>query len=305
MIQPVTMQEIDTWTDAFLSWMFLYLPQVLGATFVLVVGFLMVHFVTRGFETVLGRSHHVDISVRQILTTALRYVMIIFVVIIALSQLGVQTTSLFAILGAAGLAIGLALQGTLTNIAAGVMLLWLRPFRLGDYIEVSNQGIAGTVREMGLFACRLETVEGVSLFAPNAQIWNFSIANHKATQSRLVAVQVTIPQDAPADDAVTAIVQALRGASFVDRSHAPSVFVESVGADGYVLAVRFRTPRTRLAAALQGLHDVLRQGFAAKGIEFSAPFRLVRQYPVPSGATSFYDEVVLPPAEPQPRKAGT
>ena len=84
-----------------------------------------------------------------------RYAVLILVAIGALGQLGIQTTSLLAVIGAAGLAIGLALQGTLSNIAAGIMLLWLRPFHVGDFIEVS--GHAGAVEEIGLFVCQLRT----------------------------------------------------------------------------------------------------------------------------------------------------
>src|SRR5262249_39939192 len=90
-----------------------------------------------------------------------RYSILILVFIAALSQVGVQTASLFAVLGAAGIAIGLALQGTLSNIAAGLTLLWPRPFRVGDFIEVN--GMVGTVGEIGLFVCHLETFDGIFL----------------------------------------------------------------------------------------------------------------------------------------------
>jgi small conductance mechanosensitive channel len=90
-------------------------------------------------------------------------------VVAVLGNLGVQTASLLAVLGAAGLAIGLPLQGTLTNIAAGIMLLWLRPFHVGDYIEVPSNNISGTVKEIGLFACQLENFDGIFVLLPTAR----------------------------------------------------------------------------------------------------------------------------------------
>src|SRR4029077_20533207 len=96
-----------------------------------------------------------DPPLGPILAAGVRYSIVILVIVIGLAQLGIQTTSLLAVLGAAGLAIGLALQGTLSNIAAGIMLLWLRPFHVGDQIKVGTQ--SGAVEEIGLFVCQLRT----------------------------------------------------------------------------------------------------------------------------------------------------
>src|SRR5690606_27681857 len=105
------------------------------------------------------RSGRVDSTLRPVLGTVARYAILIIVGVAALGQLGVQTASILAALGAAGLAIGLALQGTLSNIAAGLMLIWLRPFSVGDYIEGGN--VKGTVEEIGLFQTRLRTWDGL------------------------------------------------------------------------------------------------------------------------------------------------
>jgi len=129
----------------------------------------------------------------------IRYAVLILVLIVALSQVGIQTASLLAVVGAAGLAIGLALQGALSNFAGGLMLLWLRPFRIGDFIEVG--AIAGTVREMGLFACHLETFDGMFLFAPNSAIWNTPLKNHTRNAGRLVSIDVTVASNADIDRA--------------------------------------------------------------------------------------------------------
>jgi len=113
--------------------------------------------VARNLRIVLARTGHVDATIQPIIATIARYVVLMFVFVAALSQTGIQTASLFAVLGAAGLAIGLVFPDTLTSIAAGIMLLWLRPFHLNDYIEAPANNISGRVREIGLFVCVLET----------------------------------------------------------------------------------------------------------------------------------------------------
>jgi small conductance mechanosensitive channel len=141
------------------SWSANLLPHLLTATIILVVGYLLA-------------------TVQPVIAAVVRHSILAVAVVAALGNLGVQTASLLAVLGAAGLAIGLALQGTLTNIAAGIMLLWLRPFHVGDYIEVPSNNISGTVKEIGLFACQLENFDGIFVFAPNGAVWNTALRNY-------------------------------------------------------------------------------------------------------------------------------
>ena len=159
--------------------------------------------------------------------------MLILVAIGALGQLGVQTTSLLAVIGAAGLAIGLALQGTLSNIAAGIMLLWLRPFHVGDFIEVGGQ--SGTVEEIGLFVCQLRTYDGLFLFMPNSAIWNAALKNYTRNGGRLVSINVAVPAAIGLDRArQTLLAVAARTPSTLDHP-APAVFVDRVDDGAMVL----------------------------------------------------------------------
>ena len=129
-------------------------------------------------------THRVDPTLRPVAVAAVRYGIFILIVVLLLNQLGIETTTLLTVLGAAGLAIGLALQGTLSNIAAGIMLLWLRPFTIGDYIEVNGQ--AGFVEETGLFSCILRTFDGARLFAPTSTVWNLRPAQPYPRAARLL-----------------------------------------------------------------------------------------------------------------------
>ncbi len=120
-------------------------------------------------------------------------------IVVVLAQFGVQTTSIIAVLGAVGLAIGLALQGTLQNIAAGIMLLLLRPFKVGDFIDAA--GKAGTVVELGLFNTEFRTADGICIFIPNASIWGAAITNFSRNAKRRVDIVVGISYDDDIDKA--------------------------------------------------------------------------------------------------------
>jgi len=122
-----------------------------------------------------------------------KYVIVAISLITVLGQFGVQTASLLAVLGAAGLAIGLAMQGTLSNVAAGAMMLVLRPFNVGDYIQVGGaNGIGGTVKTLGLFGTELATPDNVYIFVPNGQIWGADIWNYSRNPLRRQDINVGI-----------------------------------------------------------------------------------------------------------------
>lgn len=125
-----------------------------------------------------------------------KYVIVAISLITVLGQFGVQTASLLAVLGAAGLAIGLAMQGTLSNVAAGAMMLVLRPFNVGDYIQVGGaNGIGGTVKTLGLFGTELATPDNVYIFVPNGQIWGADIWNYSRNPLRRQDINVGISYD--------------------------------------------------------------------------------------------------------------
>lgn len=285
----ISFGDINGITDAMTAWLYLFVPQALAAILILVFGLTAAHFLSKGFVRMLGASTRIDLSIRQVLGSALRYGLILIVFVAALTQLGVPSASLLAVLGASGLAIGLALQGTLTNISAGVMLLWLRPFRVGDYIVVANQGIAGTVREMGLFNCVLQTRDGVRLFAPNAQVWNFSIANFRSNKRRLVEAQVVVPADTAPGPILEALKKAVEGTQATSANTAVDVYVEGVSGDGYSIIVRHWVPQAKLWQAVRSLYDVLDAGLKNDGIELSAPLRMTRRFPEPGTESSYAD----------------
>jgi small conductance mechanosensitive channel len=156
----------------------IYGLNLAGALIVAAIGWWVAGAVQRSVRRALLASPRVEPTLANFLSSLARYTILVLVFLIILQLIGIQATSLIAVVGAASLAIGLALQGTLTNLAAGVMLLLFRPFRLGDTIEVA--GKKGVVRELNLFMTELAGDEGVQILLPNNQIWNAAIVNHTA-----------------------------------------------------------------------------------------------------------------------------
>jgi small conductance mechanosensitive channel len=228
--------QVTAFSDVAWAWLVSALPRIALAAIALGVGFYLAKWAARLATRIAQRTSHGDETVSPVLGAVVGYAIRILAIVWALGQLGVQTASLLAILGAAGLAIGLALQGTLTNIAAGIMLLWLRPFRVGDYIEVN--GIAGTVRQISLFVCHLETFDGIFIFAPNASIWNFALRNHSRTGLRLVSVTVNVPPDGDTARMRQALIDLAAEEPRILRDPPPSVFVDGIVAGATVLNFR-------------------------------------------------------------------
>ncbi len=159
------------------------LPQLLAAgmnivvaVIILILGFWLAGRVRVWTMRALGRMPSMDEMLLKFFGTIARYLVLTFTILAVLAEFGVQTASLIAVLGAAGLAVGLALQGTLSNVAAGVMLLIFRPFREGHYVEAG--GVAGTVKQLSLFTTELATPDNVQIIVPNSDVWGQPITNY-------------------------------------------------------------------------------------------------------------------------------
>jgi small conductance mechanosensitive channel len=253
------------------------LPRLTLALVILVVGVVAGKWAARAVTAALARTGHIDETARPALASAARYGVLILTVIVALSQLGVQTASLLAALGAAGLAIALALQGTLANIAAGIMLLWLRPFRVGDYIEiVGGNPFAGTVKEIGLFACMLETYDGLFVFAPNSAIWTFPLRNHSRNAGRLVSFNVGFAPGADMARAKTVLLEAIGGEPGVLKEPPPEAFVANLTGGAPLVTCSFWAAPESIGPVQRSMFDAVARALEEAGLP---PTQLVRTIP--------------------------
>jgi small conductance mechanosensitive channel len=177
--------------------------NVVGAFLIIIVGFMVAGWARRTLERTLSRSGKMDATLVRFFGSLIRYAIMGFVIIAALQRFGVEATSLVAVFGAAGLAIGLALQGMLSNVAAGIMLLMFRPFKIGDFVDIGGQ--AGTVKEVGLFTTELATGDNVKIIMPNGQIWGSAIKNFSAYPTRRVDLVMGIDYGDNIDTAMATI----------------------------------------------------------------------------------------------------
>ncbi len=173
------------------NWLLANAITLLTALAVLVAGWYISRFASRAIRRLLPRAYGVDANFAPLLAQAARYGIMIFAIVTVFNLFGVAGNTVFAVLGAAGLAVALALQGTLTNIAAGIMLIWLRPIAIGEYI--TGDGVAGVVIEIGLFGTRLRSTSGLYIFTPNQKLWGSAITNHSREPRRRMEVLVTVP----------------------------------------------------------------------------------------------------------------
>jgi small conductance mechanosensitive channel len=219
----------------------------------------------------------VDPSLRTIITSTVRYGILVLTVVAVLGQLGVQTTSVLAALGAIGLAIGLALQGTLSNIAAGMMLLWLRPFRVGDYVD--NGSVAGTVNDIGLFASELTSWDGIYLFVPNSQLWNTRIINYSRLPTRLVDLRFGVGYGDDLAKGREVLMEMAKSEPRVHGVPAPLVFVHELGDSAVVLALRVWTANADYWDVLREFNEKGKARLEAAGLSIPFPQRDVHLHP--------------------------
>lgn len=241
-----------------------YSFSILGAIILLVLGWLMANFISRWAFEGISRVRGIDETLARFFANVLHYGLLILVFITVLGQFGVQTASIIAALGAAGLAIGLALQGTLQNIAAGIMLLILRPFRVGEYISTSN--VAGTVREIGLFATELRTSDGLYLLAPNSTLWNTPITNYSREATRKGELTVNVGSGEQVALAMDALTDLAKSDKRVQSNPKPAVFIETIAADKTTITMRYWTKTVEWDDTRRDMLGRMKSAFDQKGL---------------------------------------
>jgi len=210
-------------------------PKVVGAIAVLFVGRIAAGWSRQGLRRVLDRSK-MDATLAPFLSSLAYYLVLAFAILAALQLLGLQTTSLVALLGAVALAIGLALQGTVSDIASGAMLLAFRPFSVGQYVEIG--GTEGTVDGIALFTTTLNTQDNVRIIMPNSSVWGQMIKNYAANDTRRVDLLIGVSYTDDLSKAKAIIEQVLAADDRVLAEPAPVVAVYELAESSVNLVVR-------------------------------------------------------------------
>jgi len=233
------MDDLNVYTDKGIQFMVDYGPKVLGALLVLIIGLWLISWITKivkkGFK-----KGKVDETLIPFLGSLVNWTLKALLLISVASMVGIATTSFIAVLGAAGLAIGLALQGTLGNFAGGVMILLFKPYKLGDLIEA--QGYLGVVEEIQIFVTKLRSPQNELIIIPNGAISNGSIKNYSDTGARRVDCTIGISYDSDVKKAREVLMEVMTSHPKVLKDPEPIVMVSNLGDSSVDLAVRPHCP---------------------------------------------------------------
>lgn len=236
--------------------------KVLGAIVLLVLGRVAAGWTRRIVRRALERAR-VEPTLVPFVSGLAYWLLLAVVAVAVLGMIGVQTASLLAVLGAAGLAVGLALQGTLSNFASGVMLLLFRPFRVGDYIDAG--GAAGTVEAVGLFSTTLNTPDNVKIVIPNSAVYGRMIKNYDANPTRRNDITLKIAPDDDIARAIETVREVLAADPRVLERPAPFVGVGEVTGAAVALDLRAWCKKEDYAALRSDLMRALKQRLEAAG----------------------------------------
>ena len=247
--------------------------NLLSAILVVVAGFVISGWVARRIEALSQRHAKLDDTLFEFLANLARYAILGLCFLIVLNTFGIQTTSLVAVIGAAGLAIGLALQGTLSNVAAGVMLIFFRPLKVGDYVTINDE--SGTVKAINLNFTELASIGNVQIIIPNSQVWGNTITNYSAYDTRQAEWVFGVGYGA--DLALTERV--IRDTITADprflADTEPTIKVDALNASSVDFLVRAWVPRTEFFGYWKDMNREVKQALDAAGIEIPFPQRSV------------------------------
>jgi small conductance mechanosensitive channel len=213
----------------------IYGIRIMSAVVIALIGWWLAGVVQRLTHRALLNAAHMDMTVGAFLASLVYYAVLVVAFVLMLQVVGIQATSLVAVLGAASLAIGLALQGTLSNMAAGVMLLIFRPLRIGDSIEVA--GKSGTVKNLNLFMTELASGDNVQVLIPNGQVWGAAMTNFSAYPTRRVSVSFVVPVDGDPQGMASRLHAALQSDRRVLPAPPPNVAVSNVTDKGVEISM--------------------------------------------------------------------
>src|SRR4051812_36864377 len=242
------------------AWTVFILP-ILGAIVTLVVGWTFGGFAQRTIRNWLPRAGGGTVTLAPLVGQAARYAILIIAAITALSFIGVPSASVLTVVGTASLALALALQNTLSNVAAGIMLAWIRPIAVGEYI--AGDGVEGTVVEIGLFGTRLRSTSGLYLFTNNNKLWNGAITNHSREPRRRIDIDVTLPDSANINRARETLLGIAGRDKRVLGNPAPIAFLSGFGTDTVTLEMRAWVPTPEYRAAVRDLTEGVKLGINA------------------------------------------
>lgn len=245
-----------------------YAVNLTAALITLIIGWLFARLVTNGFARVM-RVRHIDPTITDFISNMVKYAILAFVVIAALSRIGVQTASFVAVIGAAGLAVGLALQGSLSNFAAGVLIIMFRPIRAGEYVEIA--GVGGTVQSVQIFSTILTSADNKMIIVPNGSILNGTIVNYSRMPDRRVDMTFGISYDSDLKRAKNILLELLQTDPRVLKDRDVTVAVAALADSSVNLVARAWVHNSDYWGLFYDVQEKVKLAFDDAGIDIPFP----------------------------------
>lgn len=249
--------------------------SVLAAIIIILIGWFIAAWAQRRVAAVGKRYEHLDITLFDFLGSILRYTILIFTGLFVLNTFGIQTTSIVAMVGAAGLAIGLALQGTLSNVAAGVMIIFFRPIKAGDFVEVNGQ--SGTVKSISLNYTELASAANVQVIVPNSAVWGNTITNYSVYPTRRAEWVFGVGYGADLKVAEDAIRKTILADGRTQDDPEPFIQVNNLGESSVDFLVRAWCDRSDYFQYQADVKRNVKEALDAAGVDIPFPTRTIVQ----------------------------
>ncbi|MCR5405124.1 MAG: mechanosensitive ion channel family protein [Butyrivibrio sp.] len=244
--------------------------KVVIAIIMLVVLWQAIRIISNLIEKSLNKAK-VDSSMARFLAKFVKFVLQVMLLFTIAATFGMDTASIVALLGSAGVAIGLAVQGTLSDFAGGILILLARPFKVGDYIVVGGTGVEGTVTEISLINTHLLTLDRRRVVMPNKTLASATITNNTGTDLRVLDIFVGISYKADIDKARAVALEVLEKNEFLSKEHDKKVFVDELGDSSVVLRVRGSVTPDAYFSAKWSLNEEIKKAFDKNGVEIPFP----------------------------------
>lgn len=249
--------------------------QIVGALVTIIIGLWFAKFFSNSIGKILTKRN-IDATLSKFVVSVIKIGIIVFVFISAISQVGIQTASFVAVLGAAGLAVGFALQGSLSNLAAGVMLILFRQIKVGDFI--SGAGELGSIEEIGIFTTKLVTPDNKVIYIPNSSLIGNNITNFSEKETRRVDLVFGIGYGDDIDTARNIINELINADQRIMKDPAPFVAVSELADSSVNFVVRVWTDKADYWGVHFDLTEKVKKSFDAKGVSIPFPQRDVHIY---------------------------
>ena len=260
--------------DNAIDWAWNTLPgmatSIISAILILIIGLYVIRFLNKMLRKFFQKKNY-DLALETFLQSFISIALKIILFVLVITQLGVQSSSLIAIIGAAGLAIGLALQGSLSNFAGGVLILLFKPFKVGDFI--SAQGVDGTVKEITIFYTRLTTFGNQLAIIPNGKLSNDNVINFNAQSARRDNLKLGIGYGSNIKKAKEILLQICADYESIAKEPAPEVYVDGLGDSSVNLTLRFWADTSVFWPSHFHVIEEAKSRFDAAGIEIPFPQR--------------------------------